>query len=111
MEGLSEIFAYSLISELTNTRKATHNHFSVVGGKYSKVNCTDEVKKDELDVLANNNILESLFGDLMHNIEWFGIISLANVGRMILARQTRVFDTELLFTSNKSNGVYNTLYI
>ena len=77
MEELGEILANLLIFNLTDTRKVIHNHLSMIRGLYSWEKYTDKEKKVGLGLLANNNISESLFGGLMHNIERFRMISLA----------------------------------
>ena len=99
------LIAETLMKELTDKRKATHNHLSVVDGKYSWKLCTDEKKETGLGLYANNNVSESLFSTLTYFINTFNMIGLTNAGGMALAHQNSIFNIERSYAKNKHKGI------
>ena len=101
------LIAETLLNELTDKRKATHNHLSAVDGKYSWKLCADDEKAAGLKLHANNNVSESSFGTLTYFINTFNMIGLTNAGGMALARQNGIFNTEIPHAKNKDKGINN----
>ena len=79
----------------------THDHLPAVGGLCLWQNFTEEEKKVGLGSLANNDVSESSFGGLAHNVERFGMIGLAHAGGIALARQNGTLNRDSMFDRNK----------
>ena len=105
IEDLAVVWVDTMISELTNKNKATHNYLSAYNGIYSWAKATDNEKKAGLGIMENNDISESSFGGISDYLDKYKIISLMHAGGMALVRQNSCYNTEIVYARNKEKGM------
>ena len=91
MEELAKIVAQSILQELRDTKKATHEHLSSVGGRFSWEVSSEKEKELAVGKRATNDLSESAFGSLTEEVSTFSRIGLANAGGMALIRRNGDF--------------------
>ena len=105
MEAHGTVVAETLLSELNHKLKATKNHLSSAGGVFSWAKATEEEKLAGVGIKANNDVAESVFGGLTHNLEKSSMIKLSSAGGLAMTRQNRDFDTTITHARRKTNGM------
>ena len=75
-------FAATILTELSDPKKATHEYLSVVGGKYSQAELSAEEIEKSLNVRASNDPCEEVFSTFTENLQMYGRIGLDNAAAM-----------------------------
>ena len=101
MEDMGSITSETLLQEFTDEKKATSNHLSEIGGKYSWELTTDSEELAGVGLHANNNASESAFGGLTEALTRSSMISLSNAGAMSQTRRNGDFSRTLLHAKKK----------
>ena len=112
MENMGSILSETMLQELTDKRKATRNHLSEVGGKFSWALATDEEKQAGLGLHATSNVSESAFGGLTEAITKSSMISLSHAGAMSQTRRNGDFTRTSMCAKKKKmdqGALINTL--
>ena len=80
MEDLGLVWTNSMMSELTNKKKATHDKLLSTNGTCSWTIATEEEKLAVIGAQANNDASESSVGILTNAADKFKMLSLTNAG-------------------------------
>ena len=105
MNDLGKIIAQTILKELRDPNKATHNHLSSAGGIYSWINCTELEKRAGVGVHATNNVAESSFGGLTEVLTNHSTVGFTSAGAMSMTRQNGDFLTIPILATNKGNHI------
>ena len=76
MSRFVNLIADSILTELKNLHKATREHLSSVGGKFSWEQTSEENKEKEVGIRAVNDPAESIFEGLTEKLQTYSNIKL-----------------------------------
>ena len=108
MNEMGAIFSETILKELRNKNKATHDHLSSLDGMHSWKMATELEKKAGLGITATNNVAESSFGGLTQVLTNHSTVGLTSAGAIAMTRQNGDFATKPMFARNKGNFVFIT---
>ena len=86
--------ATSMLAELRDERKATHNYLSSSDGRFSAENASAADHNACLGKKASNDDAERPFACLTGNLQWFGRLGLSNAGGVAQARVNGDFERD-----------------
>ena len=99
--------AVTVLRELRDPHKQTHNYLSSVDGEFSWGNTTEEEHKACLGMMATNDIAESPFGGWSQQVQQFGRLLGIHASARGIARMNKDFTRNIKQPSN--NGLFHKL--
>ena len=106
MNEMGVIFSKTILKELRNKNKATHDNLSSLDGMCSWKMATELEKKAVLGITATNHVAESSFGGRTQVLTNHRTVGLTSAGAIAMTRQNGDFATKPMFASNKGNFVF-----
>ena len=92
IEQIAVIGAETFINKLENSSKTTHHYPSFVDGQHSYKICSIKEKTKMLGCMAVNDIAESQFGGVTHQLDQYGQIGLHGAAGISDCKRNKFFE-------------------
>ena len=111
-DDIGFVVAETLLKELSDEKKETHEHLSMNNGMHSWNRTSEAENEAGKGLFANNNASESSFGGLTNQVETYSMTSVTNTGGRAIERQNGDFNIVIdsLYAKNKHKGKNCTLH-